>query len=302
MPDEGCDIDTNPACLQHKGAIHCVKSGQPSYTGSEQQCCYDRNKFLMMSYDQMWGSRSRKVHDIGVKPWMEAGKVPTLSQWFHDMKAYYSCCAWQDEQAIGCETFRFERRPSQDCIAYQPPQMGAVYGDPHITTFDGLDYTFNGMGEFVIARGDNGVEKFDVQGRFEQVRRNIHGTVQATQLTSIAVKGNSSVVIEVRVRPRDAQWRYHLDVFADEKRIYFDRHSLKKQYFQGVTVYTPTYILNQSEVVIMLSSGVGVEVVENSGFMTARVYCPWTYIVSASKQTNQFFLSIFNNNLSFFSE
>lgn len=45
-------------------------------------------------------------------------------------------------------------------------------------------------------------------------------------------------------------------------------------------MYTPTYILNQSEVIMMFQSGGGVEVVENQGFMTARVYLPWTYIVS----------------------
>lgn len=45
-------------------------------------------------------------------------------------------------------------------------------------------------------------------------------------------------------------------------------------------MYTPTYILNQSEVVIMFSSGAGVEVVENSGFLTARVYMPWSFIVN----------------------
>lgn len=75
MPDPSCDIDSNPSCIHHKGAIHCVRTGQPSYTGSEQQCCYDRNKYLMLSYDQMWGSRVRKVHDIGQMPWNEAGKV-----------------------------------------------------------------------------------------------------------------------------------------------------------------------------------------------------------------------------------
>lgn len=232
----------------------------------------------MLSYDQMWGSRPRRNHNIGQMPWNEANKVPTLSTWFHDVRPYYSCCMWQDEQAVGCETFRFERRPSQDCIAYQSPAVAAVFGDPHIVTFDGLQYTFNGMGEFVLLRGNNGRERVDVQGRFEQVARNIHGPVMATQLTSIAARGNTSTVIEVRLRPRDAQWRYRLDVFADERRIYFDRQSLKFQHFHGVTVYTPTYILNQSEVVIMFSSGVGVEVVENNGFMTARVYTPWSFI------------------------
>lgn len=48
----------------------------------------------------------------------------------------------------------------------------------------------------------------------------------------------------------------------------------------GVTVYQPMYLLNQSEIVIMFSSGAGIEVVENKGFMSARVYLPWNYMVS----------------------
>lgn len=278
MPDFDCDRDANPTCLNHRGAIHCVRSGTPTSQGSEQQCCYDRNGFLMLSHDQMWGSRPRRTHNIGQHPYNEANKVPTLSQWFHDMRPYYSCCRWQDEQAVGCETFRFERRPSQDCVAYQAPGVASIFGDPHIVTFDGLEYTFNGMGEFVLVRAKNGAEELDVQGRFQQVARNIHGPVMATHPTSIAVRGHNSTAIEVRIRPRDAQWRYRLDVFADGRRVYFDRQSLKFQFFHGVTVYTPSYILNQSEVVIMFPSGAGVEVVENAGFMTARVYLPWGFI------------------------
>lgn len=137
------------------------------------------------------------------------------------------------------------------------------------------------MGEFVLVRVNDSSMPLDVQGRFEQVPRNIHGNVMATQLTSIVARGNfSTTPIEVRLRPSHAQWRYRLDVFADGRRIYFDRPSLKFQAFHGVTVYTPTYVLNQSEVVIMFSSGAGVEVVENAGFLTARVYLPWNFIVS----------------------
>lgn len=281
MPDFDCDRDANPTCRHHKGAIHCVKTGQPNIRGSEQQCCYDRNGFLMMSYDQQWGSRPRRNHNIGVMPWNEANKVPTLSTWYNDIRPYYSCCMWQDEQSVGCETFRFERRPSQDCVSYQSPAVAGIFGDPHVVTFDDLHYTFNGMGEFVLVRSNDSGIPLDVQGRFEQVRRNIHGDVPATQLTAIVARGNTTTTpIEVRLRPSHAQWRYRLDVFAGGRRIYFDRPALKFQSFHGVTVYTPTYILNQSEVVIMFSSGAGVEVVENNGFMTARVFLPWTFIVS----------------------
>ena len=237
MPDFECDRDYNPTCLHHTGAIHCVRTGQPNNQGAEQQCCYDRNGYLMLSYDQMWGSRPRRNHNIGQMPWNEANKVPTLSTWFNDVRPYYSCCFWQDEQAVGCETFRFERRPSQDCVSYQAPAVGAVFGDPHIVTFDNLQYTFNGMGEFVLVRINDGIQRLDVQGRFEQVNRNIHGAVMATHLTSVVARGNESTTIEVRVRPKHAQWRYRLDVFADGRRIYFDRPSLKFQSFFGMCCF-----------------------------------------------------------------
>ncbi|XP_073816075.1 sushi domain containing 2 mesh isoform X3 [Musca autumnalis] len=277
-PDRDCDKDSNPTCLRHKNAIHCVVSGTPTAQGAEQQCCYDRYGFLMLSQDQVWGSRPRRIHNLGKMPWNEASKVPTLSQWFHDIRPYYSCCYWQEEQAVGCETFRFERRPSQDCVAYQAPGVAGVFGDPHFITFDGTQYTFNGLGEFVLSRSVDADKRFEVQGRFEQVPNNVYGPVPATQLTALAMRGNTTTTIEVRIRPQHARWRYKLDVLADGRRVYFDRESLKFQHFDGVTVYTPTYLLNQSQVVVMFDSGIGVEVIENEGFMTGRVYLPWNFI------------------------
>ncbi|GLH01111.1 Uncharacterized protein GBIM_07324 [Gryllus bimaculatus] len=278
LSDWECDMDINPDCYYHQTAIHCMRTGAPSHEGLEQMCCYDKNGYLMLSYDQMWGSRPYRAHNLGFLPWNEATKVPTLSQWYHDIVPFYQCCMWQSEQAVGCETYRFERRPTQDCIAYQPPSIAAVFGDPHIVTFDNLEYTFNGKGEFVLVHADSNKAQLDVQARFEQVPRNIYGEVAATQLTAVATKDNISATIEIRVRPEHARWRYHLDVFADGRRVYFDRDSLKTQHFRGVIVYTPSYILNQSEVIVMFQSGAGVEVVENKGYLSCRVYLPWSFI------------------------
>lgn len=75
LPDADCDRDANPQCLYNKGAVHCVTTGAPSMEGSEQQCCYDKNNYLMLSYDQQWGSRPRRSHNLGFLPWTEANKV-----------------------------------------------------------------------------------------------------------------------------------------------------------------------------------------------------------------------------------
>ncbi|XP_392408.3 protein mesh isoform X2 [Apis mellifera] len=278
LPDYDCDKDANLDCMYNLHAHHCVRTGAPNMDGSEQQCCYDKNGYLMLTYDQQWGSRPHRSHNLGYYPWDEANKVPSLSHWYHDVIPFYMCCMWQEEHAVGCETFRFERRPSQDCIAYQSPAIATVFGDPHIATFDGLEYTFNGKGEFVLVRVNDLKDKLDIQGRFEQLPNNIHGEVKATQLTSIAARGNNSATIEVRLRPKHAQWRYRLNVFANKQPVFFDRPAIKFQHFTGVVVYTPTYILNQSQVIIMFDTGAGVEVIENEGYMSARVYLPWTYL------------------------
>ena len=41
--------------------------------------------------------------------------------------------------------------------------LATVFGDPHIYTFDHLDYTFNGLGEYVLLRADSPRVKLDVQ-------------------------------------------------------------------------------------------------------------------------------------------
>lgn len=44
---------------------------------------------------------------------------------------------------------------------------GAWFGDPHITTSDGLGYTFNGLGEYLFTQIENGAT---IQARTERVK------------------------------------------------------------------------------------------------------------------------------------
>lgn len=47
------------------------------------------------------------------------------------------------------------------------PQQGRSYGDPHINTYDGLHYSFQTLGEYVLSRSTDG--SFEVQARQERV-------------------------------------------------------------------------------------------------------------------------------------
>ena len=98
-----------------------------SNDGAGQQCCYDLNGYLMMTSDNKWGGKPMRSHNIGVLPWNEAAKIPSLSHWLQDVSPFYPCCMWQSEQSGGCQTYRFERRASQDCVGYLPPGGGNNY-------------------------------------------------------------------------------------------------------------------------------------------------------------------------------
>jgi hypothetical protein len=43
------------------------------------------------------------------------------------------------------------------------------------------------------------------------------------------------VVVEVRIRPSYAQWRYRLDVIVDQRYVYFDTFSRHVQNFKGIS-------------------------------------------------------------------
>lgn len=227
----------------------------------------------MLNNDQIGGSRPKRRHNNAY--------VPSVSQFSNDIAPFYYCCLWQTENSDSCETYRYEMRSSQNCVGYQPPAIGSVFGDPHVVTFDGLEYTFNGVGEFVLLKSVGTRDHVEIQGRFEQMARSGFGEVKSAYLSSVVVKGNSSVVIEVRLRSKQSM-RYRLDVLINGRTTYFDKPSMKQQFMKGVTVYTPFDDLNQSTVIVMLESGIGVEMKENVGLMSVLVYLPWNYIVRES--------------------
>ena len=73
--------------------------------------------------------------------------------------------------------------------------LGWGFGDPHITTLDGRLYTFNGLGEYVLARVDGEVE---VQGRTELATPNTTATI----FSVFAIRGAPGTeLVEVSVLP-----------------------------------------------------------------------------------------------------
>ncbi|XP_045193379.2 uncharacterized protein LOC123549396 [Mercenaria mercenaria] len=84
-----------------------------------------------------------------------------------DLEPYRWCC----ERTDLCDLF-MQKRPVDDCTAYEAPTPGFMYGDPHIRTLDGLEFTFNGHGEYTLLQITNSISGdvvFVMQGRTERV-------------------------------------------------------------------------------------------------------------------------------------
>ena len=79
------------------------------------------------------------------------------------------------------------------CIVF----VAFLFGDPHIVTLDGHQYTFNGKGEFTYLETIDG--SFMSQCRLEQAVSASGMLTQATVFTAIVAKTNTSDVVQMAV-------------------------------------------------------------------------------------------------------
>ena len=69
------------------------------------------------------------------------------------------------------------------------------WGDPHIKTLDGRNYTFNGLGEYVMVDAQNGTFQLQARTKFAQ-----GNSTTATIFTAGAAKEEDTSIIEVQVK------------------------------------------------------------------------------------------------------
>lgn len=137
--------------LYNPEADHGFMQRVTSRSGAAQRCVYKNGKLLVGPPS---GGNVRSVSPNG-----EQGEVAHIVA---DILPWYTCCKLSVTKSY-CNLY-YERRPSNNGDGYVSPHSGCVIGDPHFTTFDGLYYTFLGLGEFWIIKSQD----FSMQGRFTQ--------------------------------------------------------------------------------------------------------------------------------------
>ena len=70
------------------------------------------------------------------------------------------------------------------------------FGDPHMITLDGVEYTFNGYGEYQILNVAG--PDFELQGRMQPLVNDDGSNTRATVYKAFAMKENGSDVVQVK--------------------------------------------------------------------------------------------------------
>ncbi|XP_033069082.1 mucin-4 [Trachypithecus francoisi] len=174
----------------------------------------------------LWGLSSRQLCSFtswrgGVccsyGPWgefREGWHVQRPWQFAQELEPQSWCCLWNDKPYL-CALYQ-QRRPRVGCATYRPPRPAWMFGDPHITTLDGVNYTFNGLGDFLLIRAQDRNSSFLLQGRTAQT-----GSAQATNFIAFAAQYRSSslgpVTVQWLLEPHDG-----IHVLLDNQTVTFE--------------------------------------------------------------------------------
>jgi AMOP domain len=129
FPDGGCEF--------HPGAAGCYRARGLSWFAG-QQCCYNITGVLITDPYKGGGTVDCVSSEVSV-----------VVHLLLDVRPYFVCCKLTDS----CKDY-YRERPTNDGAGYIPPRPPArAFGDPHFLTIDGMEYSFNGAGEFVAFCG-----------------------------------------------------------------------------------------------------------------------------------------------------
>ncbi|KFZ63803.1 Mucin-4, partial [Podiceps cristatus] len=183
-------------------SVRMLRTTSPSPAGAGVRCLYREGSLLEGWQERAWSlpTHSRAGKQAPPLPRPKTPQAPT---------------ALQVQFA--------EKRPRVSCEGYVPPTPTGAFGDPHITTLDGLTYTFNGLGDFVLLLASDARTSFVLQGRTSQT-----GTAQATNFMAFAAQYISTTTttavewtlgshgdIQVRLNDETVKFSYSQDMGAE---------------------------------------------------------------------------------------
>ncbi|XP_031570637.1 uncharacterized protein LOC116304951 isoform X2 [Actinia tenebrosa] len=155
----------------------CAYSTFTSIDGWQQKCCYFndwRSNGALIVGHPGGGSALREKYD----------KNPISNE----NRFYEWCCV----QTTMCHLY-YQRRPSDDCKQYEPPEWSWFWGDPHFVTLDGKNYTFNGLGEYAMLDAKDGFVQVQARTRLAK------GDGTATVFCAVVAQERNTSKVQVNL-------------------------------------------------------------------------------------------------------
>ncbi|XP_076197250.1 mucin-4 isoform X3 [Aptenodytes patagonicus] len=241
--------ELDPRYRQSRGpadtSVKMLRTASPSPAGAGVRCLYQDGSLLEGWQERAWSLPIRHAAD-------------------GELEAFDWCCRHVGKPLF-CARFA-EKRPRVGCEGYVPPTPAGAFGDPHITTLDGLTYTFNGLGDFVLLLASDAQTSFVLHGRTART-----GTAQATNFVAFAAQYISATTTTV-------QWT--LGSQGDIK-ILLNNETIQFSFSQDMgaeVYYSPGVLLvNASSVTAVFDGAIAVSISAVSGILSVVCSLPDRY-------------------------
>ncbi|CAF4072148.1 unnamed protein product [Rotaria sordida] len=186
-----CNVHKPNTCQDNAGASHCYRrSFEPSGPGVK--CCYNTNGMIFTNPESGAGGLEVQADSGG-------SILQKIKHVLFDQLPWWACCKLPQiitqTRPKSCQLYH-QQRPSFECENVPLPIPGGGNGDPHFTTLDGIDYTFNGYGEYVLLRTHNlpTSASLEIQIRTKPVQSDSEND-EATVIVGFVIKnGNYSKI------------------------------------------------------------------------------------------------------------
>ncbi|XP_063193914.1 mucin-4 isoform X1 [Chroicocephalus ridibundus] len=232
---------TDPA----NASLRMLRTASPSPAGAGVRCLYQDGSLLEGWQERAW---SLPIH-------------PTADR---ELEAFDWCCRHVGKPLF-CDRFA-EKRPRVGCEGYVPPTPAGAFGDPHITTLDGLTYTFNGLGDFVLLLASGAQTSFVLHGRTAQT-----GMAQATNFVAFAAQYISATTTTV-------EWTVGSQ---GEIQVLLNKETIQFSYSQDMgaeVYYSPGVLLvNASSVTAVFDGAIAISISAASRILSVVCSLPDQY-------------------------
>ncbi|XP_077996691.1 uncharacterized protein LOC144449999 [Glandiceps talaboti] len=273
--NSGLTAEVQAGISIRRGSSFTLQSANANRFGAGQQCAYRSDHSLVDGYEQdIWSSSFQERTYYTFRGWWFFDYYRYLMWLADDLMPRYSCCAMSNDPAF-CDLYK-EKRPVGQCSDYTPPRIGWMFGDPHLKTLDGVDYTFNGLGEYILVDVDIG--DFILQGRTGLATYDNGSETSATEFTAFVAKQQNSSTIQIMVQTSLSGFVILVD--GEE----FNNTYLSED-FTDLGLYNvklrQKYTSEKSEprIIALFSSGISISVgvVENSTMLDVLFSAPESY-------------------------